>query len=819
MIKNAKNRLIALICCSAFSLLAACGGGGGASGGASSGGVVITEKGEVEVFSANITDKILQDYKVSNDEKLPAEISVIAGKGESEAAQIIMTATKTVSAYDFKVSQLTNESGDVLSVDNIEVFNQKYIEIKSNSSTGGGESGPLGWYPDILLPFEKAIEYKENTVKKGENQGIVVQINVPFDQNPGTYTGNFVLTVDGENQNIPAEVKVYDIVYPEVTTFDSLYLVDRADLIYGEGDNSIEMYAKYCDKLIEYKTMPFLLPASSGDFKGYAEQVRKYYGKISGYSIPWAYKNDRVDMDVLYNYVIEIVNFALEDGINYLSKARNYYPLIDEPLGQGRVTLANAVCKEYYEGLKVLGDKIRALETPDHATCTKEEIAASIVDMKNIVTAHLDPSLPEVKHFCPGFSDLDTEVKRQNYFDMAADDIEYWWYGCNQPVSPYPNFHTDDMNNMTATRVMGMMSEIYGVQGELYWETVLYRETSFAGGYFHKINTDVYESAMQYPGTNGDGVLFYPGSRYGVDGPIVSNRLLAIRDAREEYDLLGLLSAAYAEKGLDYSSVIELLGRYLYNGSKVQADSSTLFAVREQIFELLSLAKNEGVYVTDVCDTQTGFTFNVVAEDGKKVTYNGTELTNKTENGYVCKIDLTANDNTFNVASGKHAFSFNLRGKKSVIYTPGGVSTIAFTAMSEGDLIEVVEGSAIGQAGSVAKVSFNEGSAHAFKVAASDSSMSLISKNTKDFAIKIYNPTEQKFTLGIRMNSVTGTNFPYTDVIVKANGITEIRLGDLGSIKWQLHKKISSIDFALNVPDGVTAETLYIVSATATEVK
>lgn len=801
MVNNVVKKWVAFLCCPMLAFMTACGG------------ETQTKKGEAEIFSVYITEKILKDEEVPNDVKLPAKIEVIAGKGEAEAAQIIMTATKNVSSYDFKVSALTNENGDILSVENFEVFNQKYIEVKSNSSTGGGENGPLGWYPDILLPFEKAVEYKENTVKEGENQGIVVQVSVPEGQNAGTYTGNFVLSIDGESHNIPAEVKVYDVVYPEVTSFDSLYLVDREELIYGEGDNSLEMYTKYCDKLIEYKTMPFLLPASSGDYKGYAEQVRKYYGKISGYSIPWAYKNDRVDMDVLYNYVIEIVNFALEDGVNYLSKARNYYPLIDEPLGQGTEALANAVCKEYYEGLKVLADQIRALETPDHTSCTKEEIALSIESMKNIVTAEITPVLPEVKHFCPSFSCFDTEVERQEYYDMAEEGVDYWWYGCNQPVAPYPNLHTDDMNNMTATRVMGMMAETYGVQGELFWETVLYRETSFAGGYYHKINSDVYENAMQYPGTNGDGVLFYPGARYGIDGPVVSNRLLAVRDAREEYDLFRMLRNAYAEKGLDSSSVTEMLGRYLYNGTKVQADSAALFDVREQIFELLSLAQEEGVYVTDACDTETGFTFNVVAEDGKKVLYNGAELSNKTADGYVCKADLTQNDNYITVACGKHTFRFDLQGKKSVIYTPGETSDISLTAQSTGDEIAIVDGTEIGQEGKVAKISFQNGTGYGFRIAAT-ASKTFVSKNTKDFTLKIYNPSNEQFTLSVRMNSATGTNFPFTDVIVKANGVTEIRLGNLETVKWQLHKKIASIDFTLNVPEGSEAKTIYILSAT-----
>ena len=36
-----------------------------------------------------------------------------------------------------------------------------------------------GMYPDALLPIEKAVEYGENTISAGNNQGVYITFNVP----------------------------------------------------------------------------------------------------------------------------------------------------------------------------------------------------------------------------------------------------------------------------------------------------------------------------------------------------------------------------------------------------------------------------------------------------------------------------------------------------------------------------------------------------------------------------------------------------------------------------------------------------------------
>ncbi len=58
-----------------------------------------------------------------------------------------------------------------------------------------------GWYPDALVPLETIVEYGENPIAAGQNQGVYITFNVPTTQAPGTYTGSG--TVDAPIAHCP----------------------------------------------------------------------------------------------------------------------------------------------------------------------------------------------------------------------------------------------------------------------------------------------------------------------------------------------------------------------------------------------------------------------------------------------------------------------------------------------------------------------------------------------------------------------------------------------------------------------------------------
>ena len=154
------------------------------------------------------------------------------------------------------------------------------------------------------------------------------------------------------------------------------------------------------------------------------------------------------------------------------------------------------------------------------------------------------------------FDDFNS-VARQELYENSG--VEYWWYGCIGPNNPFPTYQLDDY--LITSRIVSWMQKDYGASGNLFWDTcfwVEYRD----GTYTRK---DPYTASPEhFPGDNGDGFLFYPGTKYGI-GPVASIRLHSIRDGLEEYEILNELEENYAAKGYDADGILQTLYKKLYS--------------------------------------------------------------------------------------------------------------------------------------------------------------------------------------------------------------------------------------------------------------
>ena len=135
--------------------------------------------------------------------------------------------------------------------------------------------------------------------------------------------------------------------------------------------------------------------------------------------------------------------------------------------------------------------------------------------------------------YCPEFQYVTTQSLRDKY--RMSEDNDLWWYGCCNPDYPYPTYHIDD--TMISSRLLSWMQADYNIQGNLYWSTCLYSEPGQAEAITYPENFYTGYAARSLS-VNGEGFLFYPGKKYGVDGPIPSLRLEQIRDGLEEYEMI-----------------------------------------------------------------------------------------------------------------------------------------------------------------------------------------------------------------------------------------------------------------------------------------
>ena len=152
--------------------------------------------------------------------------------------------------------------------------------------------------------------------------------------------------------------------------------------------------------------------------------------------------------------------------------------------------------------------------------------------------------------------------------------------------------------------------------------------------------------------------MFYPGKKYGIDGPLNSMRLEALRDGVEEYEMIYKLKEYYAEKGFGPDSIMGTLYDQMYSITRIYDDinNKTFEDARSKLIDLLVLAQSDAnVMITDYKTGRGKEIYEVYCKDGREIQFSdkfdveekavrgGTvyQISCKEENAFV----LSTNDN------------------------------------------------------------------------------------------------------------------------------------------------------------------------------
>ena len=656
--KKLLSVLLAVILSS--SVFVACGGNTSKSGGKD----LSAGLNDADIWGAPATEKVLQNVTTGYDSfKTEAAINIIAARGEYEAQHIIITAEKDL-VYDVSVNALKMSDGTEFPKANIDVFHEKYIEVKSNFENNGM---PVGMYPDALVPFDAIKACGENTVKANENQGIYFRFNVGKDQQSGTYTGSFDLTIGKETKKIPVTLTILDVTVSEESHAKSIFL-NQWHYQKGELDTSQAMMDKYTEALLEYRLNPDLIVTDTNhtddDIAYYTERAYEFMQnpKCTNITIPYATKTIEnqqcIDPDIFAKYLKSFAMKSFETGFNMLEKSICYIGIIDEPMHSNLLERVKVVSKYYRQTIEEVATD---LEKDNSITAdNKEEVIASLRKVRNVVTCCYDDSYaPYVDTWCPQYQYYDSESLRQYYDDQE----ERWFYGCISPRAPYPTYHMDD--TLLSARALGWMMAEYDVVGNLYWATNIY--ASYDGSKYEDIEDYYGGSASRFPNVNGDGYLFYPGKQYGIDGPIGSLRLEAIRDGLEEYELIYAMKNTYSEisdqisednpsRAFNADKMIESLTGLIYSGTRVATTSQNFQTSRDALLELSVLSQSAAKFcVVDYVDNGYGAkTFKFYAADGAVVKNDDVVITDsesvKGGKIYTLTLEMKNDKNTLNVS-------------------------------------------------------------------------------------------------------------------------------------------------------------------------
>lgn len=784
-----------------------------AAGMAFSAGACNEEKGgnnNISVWTADSTVRINRDKDYGRESDLSFRIAMT--RNEYESAQVILTPEKEVSSYSVTLSDLTSAEGKTLSKENFSVYNQKYLNVTNQSD---GFSTGFGWYPDALLPMETAEKYGENTIAAGENQGLWITCYCPKDQAAGTYNGTFTVHCDGQDFEVKASVTVYDYTLTDDITAKSAFAINRA-FMNASGDDSLEHYKAAYDMLLEYRLAGINLPTLVENTDYYLEAVREYYDKTPSYSVPYTivYNSAANDQDMDYDKfkatLTALAEISLQDEKNYLDKAYLYLgSLIDEPTMGGTVDRAVRIAHQVEIAKEELASEME--RDSSYSGALGAEIIDAVRNFPHIVTNRYTDELYNdgegVKYWVPLFDDFNS-VARQELYENSG--VEYWWYGCIGPNNPFPTYQLDDY--LITSRIVSWMQKDYGASGNLFWDTcfwVEYRD----GTYTRK---DPYTASPEhFPGDNGDGFLFYPGTKYGI-GPVASIRLHSIRDGLEEYEILNELEENYAAKGYDADGILQTLYKKLYSNAQVNGevmeDTSIFSETREELMTLGQMNQTFGAYIGEVAENSTEVRFTVAAEKDVKVKLNGQTAEPVAENGglyeYECVVRLDQDENAFRMElerDGKSMVYTHSLGGKSVLFNAVETEEDAKLFTAEGGTVSLVSASVMGSEGNALRVDLPAATEKTSEMRFTTSFDAL--KTASSLAVEIYNPSDINVPLVIYVDT-SGSDIlrpVYSGTLLHGKTVAELSFADFN---WSSYGDAESLVFRIG-SIGDAAKTLY----------
>ena len=531
-------------------------------------------------------DVLTQSEKWGGEWLLNADKLYCEGiKGDTEAVQVMITAKKDIDVFDLAVSDLTIENGAAtIDKSNIEIFAERYIEVKSQSSRKG--SSFLGFYPDALVPIGAYKNRKENKIETNMNQGIWVNIFIPEDTQAGIYKGVCKLTLDGNSCDLPLTVKVYNVTMPSTvhanTAFDIFYdqiLLFENEELEDENGDPVDWNEIYYDYVISKRITPqaSYLVKTSALSTNYAKYVNEMISlakneRITSYKLPFGTTGHEelgavVDANKLVGLLTAMARKNIElieagEEIDLFEKAYFYLnTLIDEP-SAAKIPIVKycdkAITQAKKEVAETVFDEYLQAEHSVELIEKVSQIKASLLKLPHCVTSPVDRVEGNeddggVQTWVCQTQDYKKTVlsnisQRQTATDKYSQGEDFWSYMTMDSNSPYSSLQLDD--NLLSSRSLFWINYNYNMHGILFWCVCWYSQ--FRAG--TTTVRDVWNDPNSYLSANGDGYLLYPGSRYKLSTPISTLRLESLMQGSEDYEYIYLLERAIDEYNVAHNT-------------------------------------------------------------------------------------------------------------------------------------------------------------------------------------------------------------------------------------------------------------------------
>lgn len=394
-------------------------------------------------------------------------VKIVAVRNEFECAQITIKPVRDIE-FDVSVSDLTDNIGNKIDSSAVNIFLKKPMFCEYSWH---GNGFPATDYPDILVPFEAAKAYGENKISAGDIGGFWIEVKIPKNAKTGMYKGAISVNI-GFLVKICFNVEVLEPVLDDKMTMQTIFnTFDEYIAQYEKGDLN-KIYSNYAQFLLEHRVCQtglvypvnlFVQPTGdeNENIEILTQAIVDWEKKgINTFNIPT--KEIKIDdipyfeSEYAYKFICSLIKKCVENKKDYISMLIFYDHLNDEPFGvlkeNGRVKKA---INMFVDVKKRAAEFCKQLNIDENL---KISLVNSILSIPDIYTDYFKlpngnrkPLLDEAGNqynynyqevtLCPKFDAFDLPEIRADY-DVYKD--KKWWYGCNAPNTPYPEYSIDE---------------------------------------------------------------------------------------------------------------------------------------------------------------------------------------------------------------------------------------------------------------------------------------------------------------------------------------------------------------------------------------
>ena len=523
------------------------------------------------VWAIDDSEKIRQDdinNPLAVDKKnsvwMNNTINIFGGRNEIIAFQLIIQAdAQGANHVNVAISNLTNGNSTIPGSGtgpsdpfdyrdrNIELFTEHYLNMIKRSpplwffsDSAAPSAYYTGWVPDCLIPFS-APSGKGGapfSIEGNKNQGVWIDILIPENAAPGTYTGNATITIaDKGFKTVPVFLTVYNFVLPDSTHIKNMFgyypgaLAQRHGVPKGSD--------KYYDLEVKYQQMAhrhrFDLVTEVANLDDMTRYYKRYYtGEIytaaNGYAGPGENTGNTTfsigyggDLPAEYGKSINSMTrsgwWAGSDAWEnwFIKNApgvdRHKYLFPDEPDWKGPTGALGTGSM----------DTIRKQAEWTHSN---PGIGRNI---PCLVTNNIKPGLKGYVDFWSISSEEFTmNIAPQ---EIASERAHGHKFGIYNGYRPGMGAVVSDADAVEF-RVMPWIVWKYNIDQYFYWSTTFWRDLNIF------VNPLTYENRI-----NGDGTFLYPGQDFvfpeesrNLAGPLSSIRAKNWRRGVQDYEYLWL---------------------------------------------------------------------------------------------------------------------------------------------------------------------------------------------------------------------------------------------------------------------------------------